>query len=657
MPQPAWPSVERQLAESNVVPGSALEKLIRDNQDFHLLRSEEATDKIGLPQWLRVYWRKQHPEVEYRADDPTGGYPRVLKNLHAWMLTHQDLQPDPPSGPAPPTDVAPTRVAEVEPAAPMAVAPTRAIGTNLRISGAQTTPRSESDIRVNYNNASQIIAASNAINASRLAQFSSTDGGATWSPTTLPLVLGDSLHSDPTVDWTSDGTAWATTIGIQGATLQLRAYRSTFPFNTWTFDATLSGSQTNADKQMMWVDHSPTSPFKDTIYVIWHNGQPAFINRRTGPAGAWQTPIQVSGTETTGFGIGGDIKTNSFGDVFAFWPDTGSRRLLVAKSTNGGASFAAPVTIATTKDSYDIGMPSFANRRALIYISGGAYRTATKDLVYAIWVDLTGATGCTTSANEPGASATSTCKTRTWFSRSTNGGTTWEAPRMINNQASLNDQFNPWLAVDETNGRLVVIYYDTVDGPGRLRSDVWYQTSSDNGVTWSTPVKVTTAQTDETGSGADLGNQYGDYNGLSGYAGKFFSSWTDRRSGSREEIWTALITPEGGSAMGIGAGSTPVGQTNWQDYIENNVRLGIYVDVDTSAAKFSGTPIYVSAIGGDAWHWLTTGGSAIYSPTATGFRIYVRWSSDKDGPNPPNPLEPQFARDNHWYINWIGWEP
>ena len=251
MPQPVWPSVEHQLVQSNVIPGSALEKLIRDNQDFHLLRSEEATDKIGLPQWLRVYWRKQHPEVEYRDDDPTGGYPRVLRNLHAWMLTHQDLQPDPPSGPAPPTDIAPTRIAETEPAAPMAVAPTRVIGTNLRISGAQTTSRSESDIRVNYNNASQIIAASNAINASRQAQFSSSDGGTTWSQTTLPLVLNDSLHSDPTVDWTTDGTAWATTIGIQGANLRLRAYQSTDGGATWTFDATFSGTQANADNQMM----------------------------------------------------------------------------------------------------------------------------------------------------------------------------------------------------------------------------------------------------------------------------------------------------------------------------------------------------------------------------------------------------------------------
>jgi hypothetical protein len=94
MAEPAWPSVERQLDRDGVVRGSALERLVRDNQEFHLLRPEEASDQLGLPPWLRVYWRKQHPEHEYRARDPTGGYPRALRNLHSWMVTHQDLRPD-----------------------------------------------------------------------------------------------------------------------------------------------------------------------------------------------------------------------------------------------------------------------------------------------------------------------------------------------------------------------------------------------------------------------------------------------------------------------------------------------------------------------------------------------------------------------------------
>src|SRR4051794_27871751 len=225
MSRPVWPSIERQLAEAEVRPGSALEKLIQQNQDFHLLRPEEATDQIGLPLWLRVHWRKQHPELEYGADNPTGGYPRALKNLHAWMLTHQDLQPGRPPNPAPGSPLL-----ESEPLT--ADAPAGALGTNLRISGPQSSPRSESDIRINYNNTNLVVAASNAITDSPpwQAQFYSSDGGASWRQTSLFQFPGssDEFHSDPAVDWTSDGTAWAVTIGVDGtgAKLRLRAYRS-----------------------------------------------------------------------------------------------------------------------------------------------------------------------------------------------------------------------------------------------------------------------------------------------------------------------------------------------------------------------------------------------------------------------------------------------
>jgi hypothetical protein len=424
------------------------------------------------------------------------------------------------------------------------------MANDIRISGAQPAPRSESDIRVNYNDISKIIAASNDIGNFIQAQFYSCDGGANWNQTTLPLAPGDSLHSDPAVDWTSDGTAWAFTIGIApGLGTTLRGYKSIDGGANWTFDSTPSGTQNNVDREIMWVDHSPTSPFKDQIYVTWHNGIPEFVARRTTGAGAaWQVPVQVSGAETTGQAIGGDIKTNSAGDVFVFWPDDGgSRTIYVAKSTDGGATFGAPINITSISASTRrISIPADSSRQARVYIAGGAYRTATKDLVYAVWPDLKfdisdpTDPGCNSGLG-PGNNVGSTCKSRIKFSRSTDGGATWEAPRMLNDQASLDDQFHSRLCVDETNGRLVVIYQDTVNDPGRLKTDVWMQTSSDDGATWSAAEKVTTCQTDETSAGADFSNQYGDYNGLSGYAGTFFPSWTDRRTGVREEIWTAKI--------------------------------------------------------------------------------------------------------------------
>jgi hypothetical protein len=101
MAEPAWPSVESQLADAQIPASSPLEQLIRENQDFHLLRPEEASDRIGLPPWLRVYWRKKHPGLTYSADDPTGGYPRALKNLHAWMIANPDLSSHHGSPPPP----------------------------------------------------------------------------------------------------------------------------------------------------------------------------------------------------------------------------------------------------------------------------------------------------------------------------------------------------------------------------------------------------------------------------------------------------------------------------------------------------------------------------------------------------------------------------
>src|SRR5689334_21693902 len=248
-------------------------------------------DDTIVPPWLKVYWRKGHPEANYDNDlDPTGGYPLVLKEVLEWMMTHQDLQPGNPDASLSPGtsfgDHDPDVDEEEELGGPSLLrAGVRSLdatpGTNVRTSGSQTASRSESDIRINYWDPTKIIAASNNIGGSGTqGMYYSSDGGVTWGQTTLSLASGDSFHSDPTVDWSSDGTAWSTTMGINGNVLKVQSYRSTNGGATWTFDGTISGSQTNTDKQMQWIDHSATSAFANNNYVIWHNGNPAFMNRR-----------------------------------------------------------------------------------------------------------------------------------------------------------------------------------------------------------------------------------------------------------------------------------------------------------------------------------------------------------------------------------------
>jgi hypothetical protein len=90
-------------------------------------------------------------------------------------------------------------------------------------------------------------------------------------------------------------------------------------------------------------------------------------------------------------------------------------------------------------------------------------------------------------------------------------------------------------------------------------------------------------------------------------------------------------------------GSTPVGNTAWQQYPGGE---GVYVDVNTSSAGFTSTPIYITSLGGLGYHWETTGATAIYNATPTGFRVYVRFA-------PARPLTPAIANQYQWHINWI----
>jgi hypothetical protein len=97
-----------------------------------------------------------------------------------------------------------------------------------------------------------------------------------------------------------------------------------------------------------------------------------------------------------------------------------------------------------------------------------------------------------------------------------------------------------------------------------------------------------------------------------------------------------------GSLPKIAAGQTSPG-VGWQDYAGG---AGLFIDVDTSAAGFTSTPTYITCLGGASQHWALTGGGAVYSPTPTQFRIYVRWP---DGAQ----LRPPTATANGWHVKWM----
>jgi len=51
--------------------------------------------------------------------------------------------------------------------------------------------------------------------------------------------------------------------------------------------------------------------------------------------------------------------------------------------------------------------------------------------------------------------------------------------------------------------------------------------------------------------------------------------------------------------------------------------IGVYADINTSHCKFSPRVKYFGSLQGNSGNWMTTGGDAIYSHSATGFRTYI----------------------------------
>ena len=86
--KPKPPTIKAQIESAKAPKGSALEKLIRDNQDFDVLHPDEIEDDYPIPLWLRVAWRKQHPEVQMPAKNPGAAYPEVLSQVHRRMVAN-----------------------------------------------------------------------------------------------------------------------------------------------------------------------------------------------------------------------------------------------------------------------------------------------------------------------------------------------------------------------------------------------------------------------------------------------------------------------------------------------------------------------------------------------------------------------------------------
>ncbi len=457
-------------------------------QDLDLLSPEESTLGDPIPVFFRIELRKEFPHLRRTgpAQYPRAAVPLFYRRYGGLIWDGKQVEVNKKGDEGDPV-----------------LAQRGLVNGEIKLN--QVLGANEVTIEINPANPLQVIAGSN--NAGGQEMYYSADGGANW---TIQGTLPDTC-CDPTVDWKSDGSV-AYTASLSEA-IGVSFWRSFNGGQTWVDRVAITSS--GSDKEFIHVDRSPSSAHQDNIYVTYHDGNTMQFARSVNDG----TTFVITSFGTDPVGIGSDITTTSNGDIYYFYGATDAQAITLLKSSNGGDSFAAASTVASTTASFDWPIPAMETRRAWIYAAADADRSGgTSDgTVYVAWTDTTAADSETAANNH----------TIIQVARSSDGGATWNIsnPHPMNDTATV-DRFNQWIKVDEF-GNVHVVYYDTQHSTSRTGVDLYYNYSIDGGVTWGSPQRISP----ETSSNLTDLQEWGDYNGLSVLSTQALPVWTDNRDG------------------------------------------------------------------------------------------------------------------------------
>jgi hypothetical protein len=283
------------------------------------------------------------------------------------------------------------------------------------------------------------------------------------------------------------------------------------------------------DKEAIWADKNPASPFFGRVYVTWTQfrgsvftffGEPIMVAFSADGGATWSKPNQLSAAHNNGT-IGGrqgsTVRTGPDGTVYVFWEDGDrtSNKMVLASSTDGGVHWTRPRDIAPVRDIADP-IPG-ANFRTDSFLTAAVDQGS--GAIYAAWSDRTGGAG------------------HIVVTKGTNHGTSWTTPMTVSDPLN-GYAFFQGLDV-APNGRVDVGYQaliatdTTTYGTGNATIDSFYTMSSDGGLTWSAPVMVSTMPSDPAASAQNnLARQFwGDYNTLVSTDVAAYFIYTDSRSG------------------------------------------------------------------------------------------------------------------------------
>ncbi len=467
------------------------------------------------------------------------------------------------------------------------------LGPNVLCNQDQTTQaQNEPSIDVNPSDPNHIIATSNDYRLRvepppehdvRAGYYVSFDGGNTWPGdgiidiSTIPNTFA---AGDPAIAIHDINNVYYSYIAFNRSTNDggVAVSKSTDGGLTWQDPVVVDWNSASEfqDKDYITVD-ATGSPYDGNVYVTWtnfgNNGTPIYFSRSTDGGATFSIPNQISGP-------GYDSSQGSLpvvgpaGVIYVAWfnYDTGGIRM--ARSINGGQSFGTPFPVASV---YDIPSP----------LPGGDFRDNSFPTIavdknngnlYVAWSDYRNGDA------------------DIYFTRSTNGGSTWSNPARINDDPLYNHahQFFPWADV-APNGKLYVGWFDSRLDPTPLVTPLLYDeyvtVSTDGGLTFSPNQRMSEVTADSSIGGFST-PFIGDYSGLAATNDFVYPAWVDTRR-SQEDIYTQRVNPVKGE-------KTAPASVNPYDPFTYSINLNTIVNVPNNHIS-DPIPAETSFVPGSAW--------------------------------------------------------
>jgi len=483
----------------------------------------------------------------------------------------------------------------------ISTAPAQAAGTNARVTRDSTTgsylryngtsdattqacstgrrAQNEPAVAVDPHNINVVVAGSNDYCAAIVngdvwaGYYRSTDGGSTWRDSlvpgypadTSPAGLASPVHGscsaagDPTQSFDSAGRAFYGFICFNRVKpINGSIYVSAYGSDGASYQRTvlvargtpsgLFGAGLFQDKVNLAVDQT-SGLHAGNVYVAWaqFNGfapnNVILFSRSTDHGMTFSAPIRIAPVNVGGAEFA-DLAVGPDGNVYLTFrtfpsPSSPVNVIWLAKSTDGGASFGAPVKVATFtpfdssqfsgNGSQDCGDGPFTCPSGFTFERFASLSAVAADAtgVHVVW-----------SAERPGGQAKI-------FVRNSPDGVSWPTPASTLDPVTAGDQWFPDIA--SSNGVITVVFYDSRNDPayspqlppgdtsGGMNSggavDTFIAQSADGGMTWSES-RITTVSSNfnwETHGSVRI-PFWGDYIYVSSVPGATNVAWTDSRN-------------------------------------------------------------------------------------------------------------------------------